>query len=215
MAKRTAPAEPLSRKDVRELIELIRSNQIQEFELEQGDIRLRIVSSRPPVPGEAGTVVASQPYTPASFMPPPGYMLSHANALYPPPAYGFPIQANSGPPSGFAAAPANGAGAAAPPAPTTPTPAPGVKGAAPADDPSLIKITSPMVGTFYRAPAPDAKVFVDVGSRVQEETVLCIVEAMKLMNEIKAEVRGVVHSILVSNGQPVEYGQTLFLVQPT
>lgn len=77
----------------------------------------------------------------------------------------------------------------------------------------LHKITSPMVGTFYAAPAPGADAFVSVGSKVNEKTVVCIVEAMKLMNEIEAEVKGEIVEVLVENGQLVEYGQPLFLVK--
>lgn len=80
-------------------------------------------------------------------------------------------------------------------------------------DENLHKIVSPMVGTFYRAPAPDADPYVKEGDRVDEKTVVCIVEAMKLMNEIEAEVRGTIVKILVENGQLVEYGQPLFLVK--
>ena len=71
-----------------------------------------------------------------------------------------------------------------------------------------------MVGTFYRAPAPDAPPFVEVGDEVKEDDVVCIIEAMKIMNEIKAEVRGRIKKILVENGEAVEYGQPLFLVEP-
>ena len=70
-----------------------------------------------------------------------------------------------------------------------------------------------MVGTFYRSPAPDADAFVNVGDRVSEDTTLCIVEAMKLMNEIKAEMRGKILKVMVENGQPVEYNQPLFLIE--
>jgi acetyl-CoA carboxylase biotin carboxyl carrier protein len=86
---------------------------------------------------------------------------------------------------------------------------------APADDTAgLLPIKSPMVGTFYSAASPDAKAFVSVGSTVDEETDVCIIEAMKVFNNIKAETRGTIAKILVSNGQTVEYGQTLFLVKP-
>jgi acetyl-CoA carboxylase biotin carboxyl carrier protein len=71
-----------------------------------------------------------------------------------------------------------------------------------------------MVGTFYAAPSPDAKPFVSVGSRVDEETDVCVVEAMKVFNNIKADTRGTIAKILVSNGETVEFGQTLFLVKP-
>ncbi|MFC5447959.1 acetyl-CoA carboxylase biotin carboxyl carrier protein [Paenibacillus aestuarii] len=82
------------------------------------------------------------------------------------------------------------------------------------EDPSLHKIVSPMVGTFYSASSPGAASFVSVGSRVGDKTVVCIVEAMKLMNEIEAEVKGEIVEVLVENGQLVEYGQPLFLVKP-
>ncbi|OHE59840.1 MAG: acetyl-CoA carboxylase, biotin carboxyl carrier protein [Thermodesulfovibrio sp. RBG_19FT_COMBO_42_12] len=78
----------------------------------------------------------------------------------------------------------------------------------------LITVTSPIVGTFYRSPSPEAAPFVEVGSNVNKGQVLCIVEAMKLMNEIESEVDGVVVKILVENGQPVEYGEPLFLIEP-
>jgi acetyl-CoA carboxylase biotin carboxyl carrier protein len=77
------------------------------------------------------------------------------------------------------------------------------------------EITSPMVGTFYRAPSPDASPYAEVGDRVRKDTTVCIVEAMKVMNEIKAEVEGEILEILVQNGEPVEFGQPLFLVRPT
>lgn len=78
----------------------------------------------------------------------------------------------------------------------------------------LLTITSPIVGTFYRAPSPDANPFVEVGSKVTKGQVLCIIEAMKLMNEIESEVDGIVVRVLVENGQPVEYGEPLFLIEP-
>jgi acetyl-CoA carboxylase biotin carboxyl carrier protein len=93
-------------------------------------------------------------------------------------------------------------------APAAPAPEP-----APAVDANLHTITSPMVGTFYRSPAPDASPFVSEGSVVEESSVVCIVEAMKLMNEIKAEVRGTIRKILVENAQAIEFGQPLFLVE--
>ncbi len=79
----------------------------------------------------------------------------------------------------------------------------------------LEEITSPMVGTFYRAPSPGADPFSDVGTTIDEESVVCIIEAMKVMNEIKAEMRGQIVEILVENGEPVEFGQPLFLVKPS
>lgn len=82
------------------------------------------------------------------------------------------------------------------------------------DEAGLFKITSPMVGTFYSASNPNAKAYVAVGDSVDKNTVVCIIEAMKLFNEIEAEVRGKIVKILVENGQLVEYGQPLFLVKP-
>lgn len=80
-------------------------------------------------------------------------------------------------------------------------------------DENLHKIVSPMVGTFYQSPSPDSDAYVKVGSTVQNDTVVCIVEAMKLFNEIEAEVQGEIVEILVKDGQLVEYGQPLFLVK--
>jgi acetyl-CoA carboxylase biotin carboxyl carrier protein len=93
-----------------------------------------------------------------------------------------------------------------------PAPAPEVVEAAPAPTPAKVghEVKSPMVGTFYRSPAPDAKPFVEVGDKIKADQVVCIVEAMKLLNEILSEVDGVVDAILIENGQPVEYGQTMF-----
>ena len=91
----------------------------------------------------------------------------------------------------------------------------GTQAATPAADTTgLIPVEAPMVGTFYRAPAPGADPYVKEGDIVQKGTVVCIIEAMKLMNEIEAEVKGRVARILVENAQPVEFGQTLFLLEP-
>ena len=82
------------------------------------------------------------------------------------------------------------------------------------EDANLVPIKSPMVGTFYSSSSPDAKAFVSVGSVVDEETDVCIIEAMKVFNNIKAETRGTIAKILVTNGQTVEFGTVLFLVKP-
>lgn len=92
-------------------------------------------------------------------------------------------------------------------------PAPAVSPAPEVCKANTVEIVSPMVGTFYRSPAPDAPPFVEVGSMVTEGQTVCIIEAMKLMNEIEAEVSGKVVAVLVENGQPVEYGQPLFLIE--
>jgi acetyl-CoA carboxylase biotin carboxyl carrier protein len=81
-------------------------------------------------------------------------------------------------------------------------------------DPSLVELTSPIVGTFYRGPSPGAPLFVEVGSRVRKGQVLCIIEAMKLMNEIESEIEAEVVEVCVENGQPVEFGEVLFRLRP-
>ena len=78
----------------------------------------------------------------------------------------------------------------------------------------LITVTAPIVGTFYRSPSPEASHFVEPGLQIKKGEVLCIIEAMKLMNEIESEVDGTVVKVLVENGQPVEYGEPLFLIEP-
>lgn len=117
--------------------------------------------------------------------------------------------------AGLALAPAAPVAAAPAPAPKAAAAAPAQE-AAPAEtstDDGLVKITSPIVGTFYRAPGPDKDAYVKEGSKVSPESTVCIVEAMKLMNEIQAEVSGEIVAIYVENGQPVEFGQPLFGVK--
>jgi len=92
-------------------------------------------------------------------------------------------------------------------------PAPGPAEAADAAGP-LVYVTSPMVGTFYRAPAPNAPPFAEAGDPVRKKQTLCIIEAMKLMNEIECDVDGIVKEVLVENGKPVEFGQRLFAIVP-
>ncbi len=82
------------------------------------------------------------------------------------------------------------------------------------DSQRLITVTSPIVGTFFRSPSPEAPSFVESGLRVKKGQVLCVIEAMKLMNEIESEVDGIIVKALVENGQPVEYGEPLFLIEP-
>jgi len=123
-----------------------------------------------------------------------------------------PANYSGGPPAAPAsqAAPAalsTGAPAAAAPAPAEERPS------VPASN--LLEIKSPMVGTFYRAPAPDAPSYAEVGGRVKKGDTLCIIEAMKLMNELESEVSGTIVEVCVDNAEPVEYGQVLFRVDPT
>ena len=109
----------------------------------------------------------------------------------------LPVAQQSAPQAQTAAAPATEKPAAPPAASNT----------------SIIK--SPMIGTFYRAPSPEAAHYVEVGTEVGPDTVVCIIEAMKVMNEIKAEAKGVITQALVENGKPVEFGQPLFKIRPT
>jgi acetyl-CoA carboxylase biotin carboxyl carrier protein len=132
----------------------------------------------------------------------------------PPPS---PAPSNSGASTQFYAVPqAGGAPAVAGAAATGAAEA----GATPADegapkrDDNVVEITSPMVGTFYRSPSPEAPPYVEVGSQVRKGQTLCILEAMKLMNELEAEVDGTIREILVENTDPVEFGQPLFLIEP-
>jgi acetyl-CoA carboxylase biotin carboxyl carrier protein len=109
------------------------------------------------------------------------------------------LELSAAPRAAAASAPAEAAAPAAAPAPS---------------GPALVEIKSPMVGTFYRSPAPEAPAYVEVGSRVVRGQTLCILEAMKLMNELQSDVAGTVREICVENGEPVEYGQVLFRIEP-
>ena len=98
-------------------------------------------------------------------------------------------------------------------APVAPAAAAPAAADAPKDEASLREITSPMVGTFYGSASPESPAYVSVGQEVTEDTVVCIIEAMKVMNEIKAEVRGVIAEVVAETGKPVQYGQALFKVR--
>jgi acetyl-CoA carboxylase biotin carboxyl carrier protein len=135
---------------------------------------------------------------------------------------GTRIRINKTPPPAPVAAAAHSAAPA--PAPAAPPAAPSAPAASVGDAPAapaasaaagnLVDVKSPMVGTFYRAPAPEAPSYVELGSKVAKGQTLCILEAMKLMNELPAEVSGTVREICVENGEPVEYGQVLFRIEP-
>ncbi|MFC6591421.1 acetyl-CoA carboxylase biotin carboxyl carrier protein [Deinococcus lacus] len=128
------------------------------------------------------------------------------------PTFSLPAPAASAQP---APAPASAAPSAPAPEPTAPAAAPAAPTPAPAPTAASAgtPVKAPIVGTFYAASSPDAAPYVQVGDSVKEGQVLCIIEAMKLMNEIEAEVSGVVREILVKNAEPVEYGQTLFIIE--
>jgi len=122
-----------------------------------------------------------------------------------------PATYSGGPPSAPASQAASAAPSTAAPAAAAPAPAE-ERPSVPASN--LIDIKSPMVGTFYRAPAPDAPSYAEVGSRMKKGDTLCIIEAMKLMNELESEVSGTIVEVCVDNAEPVEYGQVLFRVDP-
>ena len=131
-----------------------------------------------------------------------GFKLKICRGLNGPPVV---MHTQSGPPLAVARE-------AAVPAPTSPPPPAGTA-AAPAEEAGVAYIKSPMVGTFYRSGSPDGKPFADAGAKVVETSVVCIIEAMKIMNEIQAEAKGTIIEALVENGQPVEYGQRLFKIK--
>ena len=162
----------MNQKELKELIEFLIEKDIAEFELERGDVKVKIKRAGEPAP----------PHVPDSR-----YFAVH-------PA---PSPMTNGAP---AASPAPSAAAAA--VPTEP-------------EEKLQPVKSPIVGTFYEAPSPGAPPFIKIGDHVEIGQVLCIVEAMKLMNEIECDVAGEVVKKLVANGQPIEYGQELFAIRPS
>ena len=163
----------MNQKEIKDLIEFLIEKEIAEFELERGDVKLRIKRTSE-APSVAHYVHPAQPV---------GGM-------------GTPVAGH------VASAPAPHVAAEAP------APKPEV------DDADLFTVKSPIVGTYYEAPSPGSPPFSKVGDEVKIGQVLCIIEAMKLMNEIEAEAAGTIAKILVKNGQPVEYGQPLFLIKP-
>ncbi len=196
--------EKFDMQDIKELISILKRNNIWEFDLEQNGIRLHIVT------GQSDKAQARE-------------KMSGTNNVGQ-----FPVSGYS-PIVSVAASPPGGAAYPHPPAPSPPAPeskdstsSQDLKAGEEKSDVSeaekaeenLAIIQSPMVGTFYRAPAPDAPPYVDVNDEVKEGQVLCIIEAMKLMNELKCELNGKIVKVLVENGQPVEYGQHLFLIEP-
>ena len=155
-------------KDIKGIVDLMKKNSVSEFEMEEGDFKIKLKRK--------GADVESPVMVAAPVVP-------------------------SGAPLPEVVAPAS--------APVTPAPA-----AASAPAPEGPEVKSPMIGAFYRKPSPDADSYVEVGSVVEPDTVVCIIEAMKVMNEIKAEVKGTIAEVLVEDGKPVEYGQALFRIEP-
>jgi len=168
----------MNQKEIKELIEFLIDKDIAEFELERGDVKLRVK--------RAGAQTAPQVVTVAAPMP-----------IVTAPSTHVPMPAPAAP-----STPTRAAEAAPAPAPSS------------EDESAWLIVKSPIVGTFYGAPSPGAPPFVKPGDAVTVGQVLCIVEAMKLMNEIESDHAGTIVKIYVTNGQPVEYGQKLFAVKP-
>jgi acetyl-CoA carboxylase biotin carboxyl carrier protein len=159
----------MNQKEIKELIEFLIEKDITEFELERGDVKLRVKR---------------------------GHETHHeTHYVSAPVAHAAP------------AAPASS------PKPAAATPAPVAAPSAPPEEENLHYVKSPIVGTYYESPSPGSPPFLKVGDQVKEGQVLCIVEAMKLMNEIEADASGELVKILVTNGQPVEYGMPLFAIR--
>ena len=152
--------------DLKQLVEFLKANQVAEFDLDRGDVKIRLKFTQPNAP-QAGLVGIT-------------HVLAGAPAI-------------AGVPAG---APGYDAGALAASAATA--------------EPELHLITSPIVGTYYGSPSPGAAPFVAPGDRVEKGQVICIIEAMKLMNEIEADASGEIVKCMVTNGQPIEFGQPLF-----
>jgi acetyl-CoA carboxylase biotin carboxyl carrier protein len=153
----------MNQKELKDLIEFLIEKDITEFELERGDVKVRI---------RRGGEAPAGPYAPATpgpAAPAPSPSMAEVPAAPPPPA---------------------------------------------AEEAGLHSVKSPIVGTYYESPSPGSPPFVKVGDAVEAGQVLCLIEAMKLMNEIESDVAGEVVKKLASNGQPVEYGQALFVVKP-
>jgi acetyl-CoA carboxylase biotin carboxyl carrier protein len=172
VARSNAVPPTMNQKELKELIEFLIEKDIAEFELERGDVKVRIKRGA------------------ESAMPEPRHFTAQV----------APVHAESA---------SNLAAPVAPPAALAAR-----KEAPPPAEEALHTVRSPIVGTFYEAPSPGAPPFVKAGDVVEVGQVLCIVEAMKLMNEIESDVAGEIVKRLVSNGQPIEYGQELFSIRP-
>lgn len=183
--------------ELRELVEFLKANGIAEFAMEREELKVNLKFA-----AEAGAMAAPPPH-PAAFDYGQLAQLLGAHAALNTPGSSTQPQF---PPSGAAASQAPAMQAAA---------APLVEAAAAAVDPlaGAHIVKSPLVGTFYASPSPDAEAFVQVGDHVQTGKTLCIVEAMKLMNEIESDASGEVVKVFVQSGQPVEYGQPLFAIR--
>ena len=162
----------MNQKELTELIDFLVEKDITEFELERGDLKVRVKRGSEPIVVPVAAPAAAPVLSASAAVP-------------------------------VAAAPS-----------ATPQAAPAAAPAEPAEETGLHIVKSPIVGTYYESPSPGSPPFIKVGDTVSAGQVLCIVEAMKLMNEIESDVAGEVVKILVTNNQPIEYGQSLFAIRP-
>lgn len=178
--------KPEETQELKELVEFLKENNIGEFDLERGDLKVRIKFAPKPGESAAGSLDLAQVARLITAQPAPiPTVLPQVHAT---------AQPQSAPSAAATSAPAATADES--------------------EDASLHIVKSPIVGTFYEAPSPGAPAFVKIGDQVENGQILCIVEAMKLMNEIESDVAGEIVKRLVQGGQPVEYGQPLFAVRP-
>ncbi len=168
----------MNQKELKELIEFLKEQDIAEFELERGDVKVRIKRA---IPASSGTD--------------PQYFAVHPAPRSAPEVGAHPVIVPASSPTG--------------PVSAGPAPTPSA-----ASTENLHAVRSPIVGTYYESPSPGSPPFIKPGDKVELGQVLCIVEAMKLMNEIESDVAGELVSILVKNGEPIEYGQELFRIRP-
>ena len=171
--------------EIQDLIKFVARAGVTEVEIEQKDFKLTIKSEMPKGRGKKDEQVVQTIQVPAAM-----------------------------PQAVVQAAPVTPAAPSAPAAPAAAAPAPAAE--SPAEDNShLIEIKSPMIGTFYRRPSPDKEVFVEVGDVIKQGDTVCVIEAMKLFNEIESEVQGKIVKVLLDDNSPVEYDQPLFLIDPS
>lgn len=179
---------------IKELLKIVADSGVAEVEIEEDDFKLIVRKNAP-------TVTVQPPMYPTYSVgfPAPGYPSGPVANTPPPPA----TSPSPAPPS--AQSNPHGDNSTTAPADTVQEPTAATE----------VIVKAPIVGTFYRTPSPEDESFVEVGDAVDPGDVLCIIEAMKLMNEIESEVKGVVKQILVDNAQPVEYDQPLFVIEPS
>lgn len=178
---------------IKKLLAIVAESEIAEVEIEEEGLKVVVRKNTP-------TLMMQQPPPYPAYQV--GYFPPHPATIA---AGGAPAEHTPG---------TEHAPAAPPPPNLAPSSAPPAEAPAAAPEPQGEFIRAPIVGTFYRSPSPDSDPFVNVGDRVQPGDVLCIIEAMKLMNEIECETSGIVQRILVENAEPVEYDQPLFIIDP-